>query len=382
MFKINVRILQKMLPMHNVKSVSINPILEYIACEVKEDELILQTTDLVNSIVSRTNNIKVEEPIKFLIKYKQFKDLLSKLNDGEIVIKTKNSEKENSLVIKKKRRIYKFPTMRFDNFPHIEAKNYIDYDFSKMPVLSKQVLKTIQTASNFASKADDKIMLQGVFVGNRDEKDDTMDVVATDIHYMYFSQIKAIDIENVIIPTEAVKSISLPGEESRFSVVENQAKRKIVLLQSKTSDFEFIATIRAINEKFANYKALFGSGSSRFDDPESDYYSIKLNKNSILQALGRLKVFADDAESSIVFQVEDNNLILSNFQEVSNAKAVEVVEFEGDIPEGSKGYYNLHTFKKVIPQLNNNFFMYYRDKRSALFFKDEKVKMVVTPLEL
>ena len=58
------------------------------------------------------------------------------------------------------------------------------------------------------------------------------------------------------------------------------------------------------------------------------------------------------------------------------------MEFEGDIPEGSKGYYNLHTFKKVIPQLNNNFFMYYRDKRSALFFKDEKVKMVVTPLEL
>lgn len=383
MFKIDVKLLQKMLPMHNVKSVSINPILEYIACEVKGTELILQTTDLVNSIISRTNKIKAEEPMKFLIKYKQFKNLLSKLNDGEITIKEKNSKKENSLIVKKERRIYKFPVMRFDNFPHIEAKNYTNYDFSKMPVLSKKVLKTMQVASSFASTADDKFMLQGVFVGNKDEENGTMDVVATDTHYMYFSQIEAIDIENVIIPTEAIKSISLPGEDNKFTVVKNQAQRKVVLLQSETVNFEVIVTIRAINEEFGNYRALFGSGSNRFDNPESGYYSIKLNKRDVLQALGRLKVFASDADSSIVFQVEDNNLILSNFQEVSNAKAVEVVEFEGDIPEGSKGYYNIHTFSKIIPQLGNNFFMYYRDKNTALFFKDEgKVKMVVTPLAL
>lgn len=248
------------------------PILNGIKLEVKEDHLILTSsnTDLGIQMIVKDESLEVLATGQTVIPGKYLIDITRKL-DGRVEM----SLIENKVLLIRSDRIeYKLHTMNVEDYPDV------DFLENNTPIkFNANVLKEIIRETNYAtSQYEKRPILTGVNFKYEDQK---LFCVATDSYRL--SQ-KIIDLEaevepfNIVVPSksldELAKILDGSGEEVEFYIAPNKVLFKMsnILFQTRLLDGVYPDTMRIIPTEFP--------------------ISIKFNKDELLKSVERVSLLS------------------------------------------------------------------------------------------
>lgn len=254
------------------------PILNGIKLEVKEDHLILTSsnTDLGIQMIVKDESLEVLATGQTVIPGKYLIDITRKL-DGRVEM----SLIENKVLLIRADRVeYKLHTMNVEDYPDV------DFLENNTPIkFNAHLLKEIIRETNYAtSQYEKRPILTGVNFKYEDQK---LFCVATDSYRL--SQ-KIIDLEtelepfNIVVPSksldELAKILDGSGEEVEFYIAPNKVLFKMsnILFQTRLLDGVYPDTMRIIPTEFP--------------------ISIKFNKDELLKSVERVSLLSPrDRES-------------------------------------------------------------------------------------
>lgn len=248
------------------------PILNGIKLEVKEDHLILTSsnTDLGIQIIVKDESLEVLATGQTVIPGKYLIDITRKL-DGRVEM----SLIENKVLLIRADRVeYKLHTMNVEDYPNV------DFLENNTPIkFNSHLLKEIIRETNYAtSQYEKRPILTGVNFKYENQK---LFCVATDSYRL--SQ-KIIDLEadlepfNIVIPSksldELAKILDDSGEEVEFYIAQNKVLFKMtnILFQTRLLDGVYPDTMRIIPTEFP--------------------ISIKFNKDELLKSVERVSLLS------------------------------------------------------------------------------------------
>jgi DNA polymerase-3 subunit beta len=316
---------------------------KYSGVEIKTTKTMVRTTCLnENEItVSRTSkNVQVEEEGTVTVSAKQLYQLVNKLPDIAVQIKSRENEVLVQTDVKKGKKAY---TIAKSNLELPERGNKKEKSIKfKIPgdVLKKEAKKVAFAADPKSHRPQ----FTGVFF---DFADTTLIMVATDSHQMAMSttdiEIKSApgveDAENgakelsAIIPKMVIDKLSfLPNEEAE------------VVLKPSHVQFSAGDTLISgglINAKYVPYQKII---------PKEQKTSIQLDPDTMLEALDRATLFVSKDQASIKLSVSNNKLVLFAQNETGKGMEELDIKHEGDdINIHFSLEYLTNVFKNVEP---------------------------------
>lgn len=273
-----------------VSAKSTMPILECLVIEVNDNQIKLISNDLEIGIETIVNG-KIIENGNIALNAKVFSEIIRKLPDNDVTIKTDEAYKTTIICEKAKFNIVGKTTEEFPYLPEIEKQQMI--------TLSQFSLKEIirQTVFSISDNESNKIMTGELFEIVKDE----FKVVSLDGHRISIRKIKLkeqYDPIKVIVPGKTMNEISkiLSGE------IEDEVQ---IFFSSNHIIFEFDQTTvvsRLIEGEY--YK---------IDQMLSNDYETKvvINKKEFLNCIDRATLLIKESDKKpIIIQISDNNMEL------------------------------------------------------------------------
>lgn len=254
------------------------PILNGIKLEVKEDHLILTSsnTDLGIQMIVKDESLEVLATGQTVIPGKYLIDITRKL-DGRVEM----SLIENKVLLIRADRVeYKLHTMNVEDYPDV------DFLENNTPIkFNAHLLKEIIRETNYAtSQYEKRPILTGVNFKYEDQK---LFCVATDSYRLSQKIIHletALEPFNIVVPSksldELAKILDGSGEEVEFYIAPNKVLFKMsnILFQTRLLDGVYPDTMRIIPTEFP--------------------ISIKFNKDELLKSVERVSLLSPrDRES-------------------------------------------------------------------------------------
>lgn len=307
-----------------ISSKSSLPILSNILIEAEKDIVTLTATNLDLTAIS-IFEAKVEEAGSTTINAKKFNDIISNLDDKEIIIKTIEN---NKLSIKCEKSNFKLFTLDKTEFPKIP-----DFNNEKSIKIKQDVLKKMLLMTSFAISTDEtRYVLNGsLFLFNQDE----FIIASTDGKRL--CEIKTL-LENntinasIIMPLKAINELKrlLTNNDVKISYSENQLKfemQNITLIS------------RLIEGKFPDYKQIIPAVANE---------KISIQRKEFLNALKRMSILTTQDSAAIKIEILENKMIISKAnQNIGEANEELNIEYNGqDIIIGFNPNY-------LIEALNN-----------------------------
>lgn len=249
-FSINKTELQNALTvvLKGVSTRSTLPVLSGILLDTRNDELILQATDLEYS-VQYAVPVLVEEEGRTVVPGKLFADIVKNLPDAAINIQAHDGE----AFITCDTSSFSIKTLNpddFPGFPHVETSQSIEIPFSVFSNMVKRVARTV-------SKDESRAILTGVLITL---EDGILKMVATDSYRLAMTKttLKGATAEDF----EAIISGNFLTEVAAISNMDSMVKIALAENQIVITCDSIVFVNRRIEGNYPNYRQLLPEGYS------------------------------------------------------------------------------------------------------------------------
>jgi len=272
-----------------IPSRSMLPIIENFLFEIVDNQLIISTTNLENSmqirmeVEQRGNNLKVAVPAKMI------QDTVKALPEQPITVTV--DEETFGISISSENGTYKIAGENGENFPIIPSPGETDSISLPIPVLLKSINKTLFAASS----DEDRPALNGMLF-NLGEHGATF--VATDAHRLVRYLRPDITVETpvkFIVPQKALQLIksSLDSSDNREMSIHYNDNNAFFVTDNLTM------VCRLIDQKYPNYESVIPT-----DNPNKLF----IMKSDLLGCLKRMNIFANKISHQVRFSLKADSI--------------------------------------------------------------------------
>lgn len=268
------------------------PILSCFLLKVDREKLIISSTDLEISIITK---IQADDTIEgsMTVPARQFYELINSLPDEEVEIESK----DNSLLITSKRTKSSFQTLPAEDFPTLfEEKGEL------LAVLKKENMEKDFTSVIFASSLDvGRPALSGVLM----KKEETgFLLVATDgyrlslKHTTTEEKIGSGGKEQIIVPSRVFREILNAKLEGEINVYVSEENNQLLFEAGQE-----IIVGRVIDAEFPSFEKIIPSDFS---------VSVSFDREELLKAVKICSIFARDTANIIKLSLSKEGILVSS----------------------------------------------------------------------
>ena len=335
---------------HSVPVRTTSNILEGVLVQVNNGQMKITSTD-TNMTTEVVINVESEEACEFVVPFKLFSAIISKLPEDEMMI-DHNSER-SKINIKCAGSNSEIICFKGDEYPKIklnEGENVI--------YLSKEDIKKLIKKTAFSASTDEfNRIITGVLL---EIKEGIMKMVGVDPYRIatYKIDIENSDNVNVIIPArlimEVAKFIEDEGEDKMsFEIVDN----KVIM-------------------KFDNNKVIINTYSGKFIDYErilnkEGNINIRVKRDDLLRSAERASLLASVQNNNLIrFNIQKDVIYITSLNEEGNIE--EKVEIINDGEELNIGI-NSKYLKDALSVIE--------DEEISINFKDSVSPAIIKPLK-
>ena len=216
---------------------------------------------------------------------------------------------------------------------------------------SEQILEIINTTSYAISNDDTRLFLNGIFLQEINSK---LRAVATDGHRLSLletdlknSEIDTL-INGIIIPRKGVFELKKIADSYPNTIIKISVDESFMYLNAEDN---YLLSIRLIPREYPKYQTVI---------PNKTTYKINTDKESVMNAVKRIKIMANEKSNNIKFFLKDNEMtIMANHPSLGNAREKVNIQYTGKEMEiGFNAKYLLDTFTTlsdgdITVELNN-----------------------------
>lgn len=295
------------------KAVSIRstlPILECILLTVNDDGFKMVSNDLELAIETSYIQAETIEKGTIALEAKMFSEIVRRLPDKEVIIKT---DETNMTFIKSGKTEFKILGQSGDEFPHLPlVEKTEEYKISSNE-FKNMIRQTIFSVSTMESKPT----LTGELI---EIENGSLNVVAVDSFRVSF-RVSHIGTKNpdtsVIVPSKSLNELSkiLPTTEETEVSLYFTDKHVLFAMQGCT------VVSRLLEGEFLKYKQIF----------TDDYTTIiYVSRQEILSSLERASLISkDNKKTPVRLKIEDDNLIITSNTETGTSYDEIGIEMDG-----------------------------------------------------
>lgn len=243
------------------------PILQGVRCQAQEGRLEITGSD--TEVTIRTSaQVEVVDDGAFVVPGRVMTDAIRRMPEGAVTIRSV----EGAVELSGNGPTFSIRPLSLDDYPNLpepDLTGAIEVDGNLLVEALSQVLLA---ASNDASRP----ILTGVLMENYEEG---LRLVATDSYRLAIRDLPGVEVENAaLIPARGLKELARTVAAERVQVAIRE--RDVVFASDRGS-----LSIRLIEGTFPNYRQLL---------PDDYPAAVELNKDRMLEAVGRAAVVADD----------------------------------------------------------------------------------------
>lgn len=270
----------------------------HILFSLSGNELLLKSTDYEIGLEIKTAIEKVEEGGGATANGKKITEIVRRLQDKEITLKT---EAEN-LIIKQGRSTFKLPMFKYDEFPAFPQYE----DFSKIELSSEIVTKSLKKIFPAVDTNNPKFELNGALI---DIKDYSINFIGTDQKRLAIISYDnpSVDRLSIIIPKRAISEI----QKLFFDDIELYYNQNNLVI--KGGNYLFFTKL--INGKFPDYERII---------PKEIKHTFKMPKMKLIESIKLINSISNDVK--IIF--DQNKVTLESISDENNEA---ITDFEAPI---------------------------------------------------
>lgn len=271
------------------------PILTHCKIESTDNALEISATDLEVSAKIKVN-AEINRQGGFCINAKNFFEILREMPNDTIRLEI--DEGQNLLKLKCNDIYFSLLIFKTDDFPHINFCGKSE----KIEVESGVFQTFISKIIHAISSDDIKLLLNGIFLQQDEEK---FRAVATDLYRLALCEFENIYPKNpflqegVIIPRKGINEIKKLADSFSDGKLSVSIDESFAYFSANDSYF---LSVRLVSRDYPNFKSVI---------PQKTTYTMKVNKNTFLTALKRIRILASEKSNGIKFQIRQNYLIMS-----------------------------------------------------------------------
>jgi DNA polymerase-3 subunit beta len=268
------------------------PILSNCHIEIKDEKIILTATDLEVS-ARITLQAKASTNGSFCINTKNISDILRELPEKLLTMELNN----NNLSLKCGDIQYSLLTISSDEYPNI---NFESSD-KKFQIKSKDVLNIINKTSHAISTDETRLYLNGIFLQQIDSK---LRSVAIDGHRLALLDTAEFIgnnnhlIDGVIIPKKGISELKKVAETYPDQILDITLDDSFLYVYTEN----YFVNVRLISREYPKYQTVI---------PNKTSFKMKVEKNTLLNAIKRIKLLSNEKTNGIKLSIAQNNLTLS-----------------------------------------------------------------------
>ena len=328
------------------------PILKGILIKADENgKLIFTASDLEISI-KKEIEANIEEPGSAVVMSKLFGDIIRKLPNEEITVK---SEDENSIVIKTNFSEFKVVSFPVEEFPKIGEKE----EGSEEIVFDKNVFRDMVRKTSFAASIDEsKGILTGILTEiNRED----INMVSLDGFRLALVNEKATSEKEhkYVISAKVMNEISriVSEDEEEGDIRISLGEKKAVLNIGSTE-----VVLRIMEGEFIKYRDII---------PSENPIKVILGRDILLESVERASLLAKEGKNNLIkISIKNELMTVTSRSEEGNVKEEIIVDKEGnDIEIGFNSKFVIDVLKAID------------DEKISLNFKNGVSPCVVKPVE-
>lgn len=360
-FKIDSSNLKKISKIFSNISYNNNYLVEMngILFEIKKDNVFIEARNTYISIKFTSNeNIEIIKEGIFLVKAKLLNEVISKLENNEII--TFNKVEENLITIKSKNSYYEINLMNHDKYKN--EKFISDKNYEEIIINNIYFKKMIESVIFAGDERSNRKILQGI---NIKIDQNSIKLLASDNIRIAFNKQKINYIGekiNKIIPIKAIKEylkLINESEEIKLRFFEN----KMLILSNN-----LLVQINLIEGTFPNLENAF------FDQNKN---KLTIKKDLMLSLLDRALPLVLNKESSntiITLKILQKNLMIeSNESEIGSSK-VETSDFKFEGENEFVIHFNPRLLKEAIIKLENlDMILDFNTSEQPFIMKDSRI---------
>ncbi|MCD5413563.1 MAG: DNA polymerase III subunit beta [Clostridiales bacterium] len=310
-FKISQKVLMNSISIviRAVSNKTALPILKGILMEVKENKIILITTDLEIGIKKEVEAVVASEGI-FVVEGKLFSEIIRKLPDSSVeIIKTE----ENKIIIKCENTEFIISTWCANNYPELPQVQEGETCFLENEIFNKMIVQTIFATSQVETKP----ILKGVLF---EIKENILNMVALDGYRLALrkGKIKAENDYKVIVPAKTLNEVNriINSEEENKTEV-NLTENYIIF---KTGKSTLISKV--LEGEFLNYTQII---------PKEFNTRITVNTKKFTESLERASLISTESKKNLVkINITEEKIIVLSNSELGKGYEELEIEKEGD----------------------------------------------------
>lgn len=292
------------------------PILSNCLLKAQGSFLELCATDLEVTIKINLE-AKIEGNGNFCINSKQFFDVLKELPESMVSLEV--NQNENTLKLKCDKIQFTLLILSSEEYPRL------DFEANSKPfeIKTKDITNFISKVSHAVSTDETRINLNGIYLQKFTQ--DTLRAVAIDGHRLAMLDMSYPGIENkslkegIIIPKKGIHEVNRLADTCQEDTIEISSDESTICF--KVKDYYFLS-IRLIAREYPKYSSVI---------PSKTTFGFKGNKESILHALRRVKLLANEKNNGVKFILSHDKLTLaSSHPTLGEASEDLLIEYTGE----------------------------------------------------
>ena len=340
------------------------PILSHVLIQIKNNELILTTTDMEIELKA-SQAIQTQEDISFTVYAKDLIDIIRKLPENTII---QFIIEETKIYIKTNKNSFELNSFNHQDFPALPK-----IEDSEIISIKRENLKHLIENTSFSmGNQDIRAYLNGLYF---EVDQNSVVVVATDGHRLSIGEIKQNNNLNnkktVILPRKAVLELTKILNKSTHETVDiHLAKNYFYLISDNTTLIS-----RLIDGNFPNYLQVI---------PTDYENSILINRNDFLSNLQQASIFVEERTKGVKLVFKDKQLNIFSHSERGQAKTqIETQNFDKEIEIA----FNIHYLISILEKLTTetiNMVIPGGENQSCLLsnLDDDTYQYVVMPMRI
>ena len=306
------------------------PILSCVLLEAKKNKVVLTTTDLEQTIITKINADIVTQG-SIAVPGNRFIEIISALQTGALEI---SSNENSEIEISSPKGTYKIMGKEPSEYPETPSLEKTH----EVKIKGSELIDIINNTLYAVSKDDLKPALCGVYFNINNNQ---IMSVATDGH-------RLVKFNKTIENNNPEVSIIIPGKF--FSILKNNIKIssdiKINLNENHIDITENNTTTitRIIKESFPDFNSVI---------PDKKENKVTVESLNLIEAIKRVSIFSNKTTRQIILSFEHNELIITTEDKETKSSAKEHVPciFEGTPKTVA---YNAQYLKEVVQHINSN----------------------------
>jgi DNA polymerase-3 subunit beta len=341
------------------------PILSNCLIESKNDKLILIATDLEVSakiIIPAKSNTNGS----FCINTKNLSDILRELPEKLLTLELNN----NNLQLNCGEIKYNLLTVSTDEYPSI---NFESND-QKFKLKSKDLLNIINKTSHAISTDETRLYLNGIFLQQVDSK---LRAVAIDGHRLALLDTNEIIgsnnhlLDGVIIPKKGINELKKIAETYPDQSLDLTINDSFLYISTDN----YYINIRLISREYPKYQTVI---------PNKTTFKMKVERNTLLNAVKRIKLLSNEKTNGIKLSLAKNNLTLSA-NHPSLGQAVEKIDCFYDGNQMDIGFNAKYLIESINILPEEDIIFEFNNELTPVVVKSESIPEyigIVMPLKL